>query len=101
MKKIILLFALFLILANVSIASEIPIISSYVTDNTGILSPAAKSQLESDLRNLEMWKKYRSKQFLVLNLFFHNPPVSNQSEPVADSSGNCHSGTNVSAHWQF
>lgn len=48
-----LLIFIFLALASISNAAAIPTISSYVTDNAGVLSSSAKSQLENDLRGLE------------------------------------------------
>ena len=62
MKKIILLAIVLLLIIPISIA-QIPTINSYVTDNAGILSAAAKSQLESDLRNLE--KQTNGVQFAI------------------------------------
>lgn len=43
--------------------AQIPAINSYATDNAGILSSAAKSQLENDLRNLE--KQTNGVQFVI------------------------------------
>ena len=62
MKKISLLIIIFLLGIQFSIA-QIPTINYYVTDNAGILSPSAKSQLESDLRNLE--KQTSGVQFVI------------------------------------
>ncbi len=53
MKKILILLMLSFILVQASIAVTIPKINSYVTDNAGILSSSAKSDLESQLRELE------------------------------------------------
>ena len=62
MKKFILLIAILFLIIPVSTA-QIPIINSYVTDNAGILSAAAKSNLENDLRNLE--KQTNGAQFVI------------------------------------
>ena len=62
MKKIMLLIIICSLLAQFSFA-QIPTISSYVTDNAGILSSTAKSQLENDLRNLE--KETNGVQFVI------------------------------------
>ncbi len=53
MKNIMLIIFAFLILSQSAYAAQIPIINSYVTDNAGVLSQNAKSQLENDLRELE------------------------------------------------
>ena len=52
-KKLLLMLFVFLLVATVVHAAGIPVISSYVTDNAGVMSPNAKLQLENDLRNLE------------------------------------------------
>ena len=43
--------------------AQIPVINSYVTDNAGILSSNTKSQLETDLRDLE--KQTNGVQFII------------------------------------
>lgn len=53
MKKVLLIALVFFVLILQAYAAQIPVISSYVTDNANSLSPSAKSQLEQDLRNLE------------------------------------------------
>ncbi|MBI2541483.1 TPM domain-containing protein [Candidatus Woesearchaeota archaeon] len=53
MKKILLIALVFLVLTHHAYAAQIPVINSYVTDNTNSLSSSAKSQLEQDLRDLE------------------------------------------------
>ena len=62
MKKIILLIAVLLLIIPFSLA-QVPAINSYVTDNAGILSAAAKSNLETDLRDLE--KQTNGVQFVI------------------------------------
>ena len=62
MKKTSLLIIIFLLGIPFSIA-QIPTINSYFTDNAGIFSQTAKSQLENDLRNLE--KETNGVQFVV------------------------------------
>ncbi|MBI2652083.1 TPM domain-containing protein [Candidatus Woesearchaeota archaeon] len=62
MKKIIMLILVFLLGLQFA-AAQIPMINSYATDNAGILSPTAKSQLENDLINLE--KQTNGVQFVV------------------------------------
>ena len=62
MKKIILLIVVLLLMIPISTA-QIPTINSYVTDNAGILSAAAKSSLEADLRAVE--KETNGVQFVI------------------------------------
>ena len=62
MKRLILMIIVLLLCIQFVIA-EIPIINSYVTDNAGILSYSAKSQLEKDLRELE--KSTNGVQFVI------------------------------------
>ena len=62
MKKIILLFAIFLLIIPFSMA-QIPAIKSYVTDKAGILSSDSKSYLENDLKDLE--KQTNGIQFVI------------------------------------
>ena len=62
MKKTILPILVLLLVIPFSLA-QIPMINSYVTDKAGILSAAAKSNLENDLRNLE--KQTNGVQFVV------------------------------------
>jgi len=62
MKKIILSIAVLLLIIPISMA-QIPTINNYITDNAGILSSDIKSQLETDLRNLE--KETNGVQFVV------------------------------------
>ena len=62
MKKSFLLFIFFLLGLQLA-AAQIPEINSYVTDNSGILSGAVKSELENGLRDLE--KLANGVQFVV------------------------------------
>ena len=61
MRKLAAMLVFFLLIQLA--AAQIPTINSYATDNAGILSSAAKSQLENDLRNLE--KQTNGVQFVV------------------------------------
>lgn len=63
MKKLLLMIFIFLISIQTIYAADIPIINSYITDNAGILSPNAKSQLENELRDLE--KETNGVQFII------------------------------------
>jgi len=63
MKKILIFALVFLLLISISSAALIPVLNSYVTDNAGILSPAAKLQLENELRDLE--KQTNGVQFVI------------------------------------
>ncbi|MEK6983199.1 MAG: TPM domain-containing protein [Nanoarchaeota archaeon] len=63
MKKILIFTLVFLLLISVSSAVPIPVLNSYVTDNAGILSSAAKLQLENELRDLE--KQTNSMQYAI------------------------------------
>ena len=62
MNKIILLMMILILVIPFS-SAQIPTINSYVTDKAGILSSAAKAQLENDLRNLE--KQTNGMQFVI------------------------------------
>lgn len=62
MKKISLLILVLLLAIPFSIA-QIPTINSYFTDKAGILSSNTKSQLETDLMNLE--KQTNGMQFVI------------------------------------
>ncbi len=62
MKKIIMLILIFLFWLQPA-SAQIPVISSYVTDNAGILSSVSKAQLEKSLRDLE--KQTNGVQFAV------------------------------------
>lgn len=62
MKKIIMLILVFLFWLQLA-SAQISAINSYLTDNAGILSQSAKSQLEADLRELE--KQTNGVQFVV------------------------------------
>ena len=53
MKKLLTAIFLFFALIQLVQAAEIPVINSYVTDNANVLSPAAKADLEKQLRELE------------------------------------------------
>ncbi len=61
MRKLAAMLVFFLLIQLA--AAQIPAINSYATDNAGILSSAAKSQLENDLRNLE--KQTNGVQFVM------------------------------------
>src|SRR3989338_1357914 len=62
MKKI-LIFAFLLLISALCSSAAIPILNSYATDNADVLSPAAKSELEKILRDLE--KVTNGVQFIV------------------------------------
>ncbi|MBI2654130.1 TPM domain-containing protein [Candidatus Woesearchaeota archaeon] len=62
MKKLFLIIAVILMTAQFAVA-QIPAISSYVTDNAGILASAAKLNLENELRDLE--KQTNGVQFAI------------------------------------
>ena len=53
MKKLLLAITVLLILLGIVNAAQIPKINSYVTDTAGILSTSTKTNLESQLRELE------------------------------------------------
>ncbi|MBI2559181.1 TPM domain-containing protein [Candidatus Woesearchaeota archaeon] len=62
MKKI-LIFAFLLLISALCSSAAIPILNSYATDNANALSPAAKSELDKALRDLE--KMTNGVQFIV------------------------------------
>ena len=63
MTKHYLSLSIFIILTSAVIASPIPLLKSFVTDNAGILSPETSAALESSLRGLE--QQTNGVQFLV------------------------------------
>ncbi|MBA4371780.1 MAG: methanol dehydrogenase [Thermodesulfovibrio sp.] len=65
LRPILLITALFLIIASQSFALDVPPLSGYVNDYGGMLSPQIKSQIESELSAFE---KTDSTQIVILTI---------------------------------